>query len=70
MWESAYAEFVFDNTLWPDFDRTNLWRACESFAGRDRRYGGALTNEEQFAAAETEPEYEYNESEYADPDEV
>ncbi|MEY9930301.1 undecaprenyl diphosphate synthase [Catenulispora sp. GP43] len=67
MWESAYAEFVFDDTLWPDFDRTNLWRACESFAGRDRRYGGAITNEEQFAA-ETEPEYEYNESEYGDPD--
>ena len=70
MWESAYAEFVFDNTLWPDFDRTNLWRACESFAGRDRRYGGALTNEEQFATAEQEPEYEYDERAYADPDEA
>ena len=69
MWESAYAEFVFDNTLWPDFDRTNLWRACESFVGRDRRYGGAITNEEQFAA-EVEPEYEYNEAEYGDPDAV
>jgi undecaprenyl diphosphate synthase len=69
MWESAYAEFVFDNTLWPDFDRTNLWHACESFAGRDRRYGGALTNEEQFAA-QAEPEYEYDEREYADPDEA
>jgi undecaprenyl diphosphate synthase len=69
MWESAYAELVFDDTLWPDFDRTNLWRACESFARRDRRYGGAITNEEQFAA-EAEREYEYNESEYGDPDEV
>src|SRR6266568_1279126 len=25
MWQSAYAELVFDDTLWPDFDRTNLW---------------------------------------------
>ena len=67
MWESSYAEFYFDRTLWPDFDRTNLWRACEVFAGRDRRYGGAITNEEQFAA---EAAVEWDESEYADPDEA
>jgi undecaprenyl diphosphate synthase len=66
MWQSAYAELYFDDALWPDFDRTNLWRACEVYAGRDRRYGGALTNEEQFAA---EAGREYDESEYADPDE-
>ncbi|NUP45972.1 MAG: isoprenyl transferase [Catenulispora sp.] len=66
MWQSAYAELYFDDALWPDFDRTNLWRACEVYAGRDRRYGGAITNEEQFAA---EAGREYDESEYADPDE-
>ncbi|OLT27428.1 isoprenyl transferase [Nocardiopsis sp. CNR-923] len=44
LWQSAYAEFVFLDTLWPDFDRRDLWRACEMFAGRDRRYGGAVPN--------------------------
>jgi len=41
IWQSAYAEFVFLDTLFPDFDRRHLWRACEIFARRDRRYGGA-----------------------------
>jgi undecaprenyl diphosphate synthase len=45
LWQSAYAEFVFLDTLWPDFDRRDLWRACEIFAGRDRRYGTAMPNE-------------------------
>jgi undecaprenyl diphosphate synthase len=46
LWQSAYAEFVFMDTLWPDFDRRHLWRACEIYASRDRRYGGAVPNEE------------------------
>ena len=45
LWQSAYAEFVFLDTLWPDFDRRDLWRACEIYAGRDRRYGTAVPNE-------------------------
>lgn len=45
IWQSAYAEFVFLDTLWPDFDRRHLWHACEIFASRDRRYGGAIPNE-------------------------
>ncbi|MEU3310143.1 isoprenyl transferase [Nocardiopsis sp. NPDC055551] len=44
LWQSAYAEFVFLETLWPDFDRRDLWRACEIYASRDRRYGGAVPN--------------------------
>ncbi|MBB6170887.1 undecaprenyl diphosphate synthase [Nocardiopsis mwathae] len=44
LWQSAYAEFVFLDTLWPDFDRRHLWHACEIFASRDRRYGGAVPN--------------------------
>lgn len=44
LWQSAYAELVFLDTLWPDFDRRDLWRACEIYAARDRRYGGALPN--------------------------
>ncbi len=45
LWQSAYAEFVFLDRLWPDFDRRDLWRAVELYARRDRRYGGALPNE-------------------------
>jgi undecaprenyl diphosphate synthase len=44
LWQSAYAEMVFLDTLWPDFDRRDLWRAVEMYAARDRRYGGALPN--------------------------
>jgi undecaprenyl diphosphate synthase len=44
IWQAAYAEFVTMDTLWPDFDRRHLWYACEVFASRDRRYGGALPN--------------------------
>ena len=42
LWQSAYAELVFMDTLWPDVDRRTLWRAVEEYAARDRRYGGAV----------------------------
>jgi trans,polycis-polyprenyl diphosphate synthase len=45
LWQSAYAEMVFLPTLWPDFDRRHLWHACQTYASRDRRYGGAVPNE-------------------------
>jgi len=41
IWQAAYAEYVFQNTLWPDYDRRHLWAAIEEYAERDRRYGGA-----------------------------
>ncbi|MGW1342961.1 isoprenyl transferase [Kribbella sp. NPDC002412] len=44
VWQLAYAEMVFLDTLWPDFDRRDLWRAIELYAQRDRRYGGAIPN--------------------------
>jgi undecaprenyl diphosphate synthase len=44
LWQSSYAELVFLDTLWPDFDRRHLWHACEIYASRDRRYGGAMPN--------------------------
>jgi undecaprenyl diphosphate synthase len=44
LWQSAYAEMVFLDTLWPDFDRRDLWRAIEIYAARDRRFGSALPN--------------------------
>ena len=40
VWQAAYAEMVFLDTLWPDFDRRHLWYACEIYAARERRYGG------------------------------
>ena len=42
LWQSAYAELVFLDTLFPDFDRRHLWQACEIFASRQRRFGGAI----------------------------
>ncbi|GGE62889.1 isoprenyl transferase [Nesterenkonia cremea] len=42
LWQSAYAEMVFLDPLWPDMDRTHLWEAVETYARRDRRYGGAV----------------------------
>ncbi len=44
LWQSAYAELVFLDVLWPDVDRRHLWQAVEQYAARDRRYGGALPN--------------------------
>ena len=32
IWQSAYAELVFQDTLFPDFDRRDLWRACQEYA--------------------------------------
>src|SRR3546814_18370060 len=46
LWQAAYAELLFVDTLWPDFDADALAAAVESFAGRDRRYG-ALRSEER-----------------------
>ncbi len=40
LWEVAYSELYFTNTLWPDFDTGELDKAIESFNHRDRRYGG------------------------------
>ncbi|WP_198393405.1 isoprenyl transferase [Brevibacterium yomogidense] len=42
LWQSAYAEMVFQNVLWPDVDRRTLWDAILEYAGRDRRFGGAV----------------------------
>jgi len=41
LWQSAYAELMFVDTPWPDFDRRNLWAACLSYAQRNRRFGAA-----------------------------
>jgi len=41
MWQSAYAEMVFLDVLWPDADRRTLWNAIEIYAERERRFGKA-----------------------------
>ena len=40
LWQSAYAELLFVDTLWPDFDGQALSDAVAVFARRQRRYGG------------------------------
>ena len=40
LWQAAYAELLFVDTLWPDFDGEALRSALAEFAARDRRYGG------------------------------
>ena len=40
LWQSAYSEFHFTETLWPDFDAASLQEAIDYYYGRDRRYGG------------------------------
>ncbi|HLL08105.1 MAG TPA: isoprenyl transferase [Nocardioidaceae bacterium] len=41
LWQSAYAELVFLDVLWPDMDRRHLWQAVLTYANRERRYGAA-----------------------------
>ena len=45
-WQTTYAEFVFDSTNWPDFDRTRYMRCLQIYADRDRRFGGVKTSKE------------------------
>jgi undecaprenyl diphosphate synthase len=40
LWETAYAEFVFTDTLWPDFGAAELRAALAAFTSRNRRFGG------------------------------
>lgn len=40
LWQSAYSEYVFQDVLWPDFDRTHLDAALHEYAARSRRFGG------------------------------
>ncbi len=40
LWESAYAEYVFTDVLWPDFRRSDLRNAILTFQQRNRRFGG------------------------------
>ncbi|WP_183756940.1 isoprenyl transferase [Rhizobium sp. BK181] len=48
LWQAAYSEFVFVPEYWPDFSRDIFYSALETFASRDRRFGGLVS---QTAAA-------------------
>lgn len=49
LWEAAYAEFVFQDVLWPDYDAEHLKAALAAFSARDRRYG-AVSSDDVLAA--------------------
>lgn len=40
LWQCAYAELYFTDTLWPDFDRKEIDRAVAAYQNRERRFGG------------------------------
>ncbi|WP_372798215.1 polyprenyl diphosphate synthase [Litorivivens sp.] len=42
LWQLAYAEYYFCDALWPDFDRDQVTLALQSYADRERRFGGRL----------------------------
>ena len=44
LWQSAYAELIFLDTLWPDFSKADLEHAIREFRRRERRYGAVVTN--------------------------
>lgn len=52
LWQAAYAELMFLDTLWPDMSRENLWSAIRSFGNRQRRFGGAVDAPESASLGE------------------
>ncbi|MDH4417496.1 MAG: polyprenyl diphosphate synthase [Acidovorax sp.] len=52
LWQSAYAEFVFSDRLWPDFDESALDEAIVAFGSRERRFG---KTSEQILSAHPQP---------------
>jgi undecaprenyl diphosphate synthase len=42
LWQCAYAELVFTETLWPDFAKSDLDQAIDEYCGRERRYGATV----------------------------
>ncbi len=43
LWQSAYAEYEFIDTLWPDFTKEEFHTLCAAYGGRDRRFGAVKT---------------------------
>ncbi|MCO1333940.1 polyprenyl diphosphate synthase [Microbulbifer sp. OS29] len=51
LWQAAYSEFYFTDTLWPDFDEAALDEAIAAFGQRDRRFGGRADGDDTIAQA-------------------
>ncbi len=47
LWQLAYTEFLFTDTLWPDFDEQCLLEAVQEYQKRNRRYGGLKGEDDQ-----------------------
>ncbi|WP_035768163.1 isoprenyl transferase [Butyrivibrio sp. NC2002] len=47
LWQCAYTEFYYTDIAWPDFDRKELEKACEAYAGRNRKFGGLKDAEDK-----------------------
>ncbi len=47
IWQSAYAEWYFTDTLWPDFNKEDLLKALDAFAKRERRFGKRKPEDER-----------------------
>ena len=43
LWQSAYSEYEFVDTLWPDFTQAEFRELCTDYGGRDRRFGAVIT---------------------------
>ena len=59
LWQSAYAEYYFTKTHWPDFTTKELQEALDSFSNRKRRFGGLPKEEEKDETQSIEFKYEY-----------
>jgi len=42
LWQTAYSELVFIDTLWPDFGKADFEKALRDYHGRERRYGASV----------------------------
>jgi len=51
LWESAYAELLFTDCMWPDFGPDELDAALKEFRGRERRFGGIVAPSVAVAAS-------------------
>lgn len=51
LWQLAYAELYFSDTLWPDFDEASMDAAINDYAARERRFGGRLEQPRETARA-------------------
>ena len=54
-WQLAYAEMVFDDCYWPDFDRAHYMKCLGVYASRDRRFGGVKGQTPSNAKEEADP---------------